>query len=331
MANSLLIYGSSNTFKTSNVGQAIEHIYATTGKQCRGIYGDNYGPIHRQIEDRLIEVWDMRTTNDPLACILLAGQGYWPTAFEGGKATGPLRMTQPGEFNGLGAYVVEGLQENGTLIMRNLEGKQRSTGEPLVAEFGEVVDKLAVQYAMASRGTYGFVQNQTHRYVNLYKGLPVEWFICSTHEESGKNKAGVNVCGPAIVGKAMIDKVAQWFDHVLHFQSVEMKVALSADAQKRFGVKDVTRMGSRAYFAKHQDPKTSLMWPAKLGVDPALMEHIYGGWPGGFIPLINGANGYVSSVATLLGQIGPVKEQPLDVDAGLVVDAGDVVQEMNDE
>ena len=307
MAKTILLYGPSGSFKTSNIGQAAQWAVQRYGGVVRGLFGDNYGPLGWEVANDIVEPWSLTTTPDPLACILLAAQGYWPTNLVDGRATDKLAMTKA--WDGVAGYIIEGLHENGVLIMRNLEQKQRSTGEPLVAEFGELVDGLKVQYAMASRGTYGFVQNQTHRYFKMgFAGLPVPWVFVTTHEFRGKDKSDKRLVGPMIVGKAMTGVTSQWFDHVLHFEQFNQQVTLSAEEQKTAGVKTVLRAGSRAWFTRHPDEEVpSLMWPAKLGVEPWLMEHIYGRWPKGYIPLVNNANGYVSSVRTLLELIDPVE------------------------
>lgn len=310
MAKTLLAYGESSSYKTSNIGEFIEWMYARYGVPVRGLFGDNYGPLRRQIDDGLLIPWNLTTTNDPLAALLLAGEGYWPDKLENGVAVGKsLVKTSLVDFPKVCCgYVVEGFTENGTLIMRNLEKKNQSTGEPLVASFTETMLGQTVKYAMGSRGTYQFVQNQTHRYFKLgFAGLPVPWVVVSAHEAKGFDEQGNPFFGPVIVGKAMIDTIPQWFDHVIHFDKYEFEVP---------GTK-IVRMGSRAYFTSHKDVKIpTITWTAKLGVEPYLMAHIYDKWPAGYIPLIisnvaaKGAEPqyeYTSSLRTLLELMDPVK------------------------
>jgi hypothetical protein len=322
MARTLLIYGPSSSGKSANMGAAVDFIATRYGLPCRGIYGDNYGTVQRRIDDGWLDLWDLRTTNDPLACLLLAGQGYWPSHIEKGRATGQLVRKTVDYVNpdgskrtdivvpGIGGYICEGLQENGFLIMRNLEAKQRQTGEPLLADFGEMVEQLKVQYSMASRGTYAFVQNQTHRYFKLgLAGLPVEWTFVTTHDFTGLDKAGKQIVGPSVVGPGLTRRVPEWFDHVIHFEQSMVEIALDAEESRRAGgVKSVKRSGTKAHFCKHSDADLPrLLWPAKLGVDPTLMAHIYRTWPRGYVPMLMDREGNLtSSIRDLLELIDPV-------------------------
>ena len=197
--------------------------------------------------------------------------------------------------------------------MRSLEERQRSTGEPLVADFGEMIGNTSVKYAMASRGTYGFVQNQTHRYAKgKFPGLPVPWVFLTTHEYRGQDKSGKVLIGPKIAGRAMTADVCEWFDHVIHFEQYQYKAQLSKEESVMAGgAKEVVRTGTRAWFAKHIDEEVNKLWPAKLGVPPYLMQHIYKRWPRGYVPItfevVNGEFQYTSSVRTLLELIDPVE------------------------
>lgn len=306
MAKTILSYGPSGAFKSSN---AAEYIYWASERYdgiVRACYGDNWGLLESAVTDKRVQVWDLTTTADPLAVMVLVGKGWWPIELTpDGKAVPQknghdIRMTTPVEWKGIAGYLVEGFQEIGDLFLRMLEAKGRSTGEPLAAEFTETVYGQTTGFAMASRGSYGFVQGQTHRYFKLgLKGLPVPWVMVTTHEYR-RSKEGIY--GPAVVGKALCDKVPQWFDHVLHFQKGVVDVSVKL-ADGKTGKQQ--RVGSVAYFSDHKDP-TGILWRAKLGVEPHVMQRIYQRWPGGAIPLLIDEQGvYTSSVATLMGIVDP--------------------------
>lgn len=327
MAQTILLYGSSGGFKTSNAGEFSDFVctrYAGPeyGAVTRAICGDNFGPLRPRIASGQVQMWNLRTTPDPLSCLILAGQGYWPNCLEDGRAIFDdrqgygLQLTTPAEYAGIGGYIVEGLHENAMLIMRSLEKKQRATGEPLVAIHEETVAKLKVQYAMASRGTYGFTQNQTHGYFALgFAGLPVPWVLATSHEARSIDKTGKKVVGIGLAGKAMTEVITQWFDHVLHFDRFAQTVMLPADQAKIAGTAKVTRMGTRAHFAPHMDSEVpTLMWPAKLGVTPEKAQEIYRRFPAGYMNLQLAPGGeYITSVRTLLEMIDPASSSAGEV------------------
>ncbi len=309
MARTILIYGESGVFKTSNVAEFCCWLNARFGGKVRGVFGDNRGPLREVVEAGIMEPWDIMTHADPLGCITAASQGYWPSKLENGVATGKLTK----DMSGVAGYVVEGLTEIGTLLMRNNEAKKRSTGEPLVADFNLTIDGIKFEYAMGSRGTYQFVQNQTHRYVKTgFAGLDVPYVLCTSHESKGFDDFNNPVFGPVIVGSALVDRICQWFDMALHFDKYFYE--LQVPGVNGAAAKKVLRTGARAYFTSHADAniKTAI-WQAKLGIETYLMDGIYGMWPEGYVPLLYGVNpqapkdgaGYYSSLRTLMEIIDP--------------------------
>ena len=314
MAQSILLYGQTGSFKTSNIAEYIEWLYARYGGIVRGVFGDNFGPCRQQIKDGILQAVDLTAVKDPLGMLLLFSKGYWPEEItpEGQIIKMWPKGSKP-NFNGVAGYAIEGFDENAELIMRDLEAKKQSTGEPLglcgkdsPAMF-DLINGERVDYAMVSRGSYRFLQLQTYRYYKLgFKGLPVPWVAVTSHEyfkgatkESPSTKWGVSLAGPALT-----KVIPQWFDHCLHFECINVE----AQAQRQVGNKivtdKVTRAGSHAHFAPHMIDNRR--WYAKLGVEPYLMAHIYRQWPSGYIPLLMQEDGqYVSSVRTLLELIDP--------------------------
>lgn len=295
MAQSILMYGPTGSFKSSNCAEFIEWVYTRYGGITRGLFGDNYGPMKRQVQDGLLVPWDLTTTADPLACILLAGDGYWPEQLKDGVPVGSKLVK--GNFTGVSAYVIEGFKENADLFMRLMERKRQATGEPLVGEHASTAFGQTVSYAVGSRGTYQFVQNQTHRYFKLgFKGLPVEWIAATSHDYA-KKKDGVY--GVAVAGSALAKVVPQWFDHCLHFEKIVVGVQVNLTGK----VETILRDGSRAWFNGHLID--NVRWHAKLGVESHLMDYIYSRWPHGYIPLTMKGTEYASSVRALMEVIDP--------------------------
>lgn len=297
MAQSILCFGVTGSFKSSNAAEYVEWLYARYGGITRGLFGDNFGPLSRQVNDGLLDAWDLTGEPDPLGCILRASEGYWPEKLVNGRVVGDKLIKN--NFNGVSGYLIEGFKENADLFMRMLEKKKWDTGEPLMGHHADMVYGVPVTYAMSSRGTYFFVQNQTHRYFKLgFKGLPVPWVMVTSHECVNAKKG---VYGVAVAGTALARDVPQWFDHTLHFDKglVEVSVRVGNKIEK------IHRVGGRAFFDEHV--RDNVKWQAKLGVDTYTKAGIYQKWPMGYIPLLMQEDGALtSSIRTLLEVIDPM-------------------------
>lgn len=300
MANSILLYGVTGSFKTANAAEYVKFLRDAYGGVTRAIFGDNIGPCRELVRDGLIDAWDITQMPNPLACVILASQGYWPERLENGKPVGDRLIKD--NFDGVSGYLIEGFKENADLFMRMLERDRQATGEPLVGEHSTTYGNVVVNYAVSSRGTYQFAQTQTHRYFKLgFKGLPVPWVMATSHEYA-KKKEGIY--GVAVAGSALAKVAPQWFDHCLHFEKVTTETTIRDAANK---LVKVPRDGSRAWFTGHQIE--NIRWQAKLGVEPWMLAHIYKTWPMGYVPLVMSGSGeewkYDSSIRNLLEVIDP--------------------------
>jgi hypothetical protein len=309
MAETILCYGESGTYKSSNLGEAADYIYETTGGVSLLLSSDSgWEPMRDQINRGVIVPWNLNSATHPLSSLMRASKGYWPEVLIDGKADEKTMTLLPrsmyctrhnpakeGEYK-IGGMLVEGLATNGELLKANMEETRRSTGEPLVAQFEE----MGESFALGSRGTYMFVQNQTRKYVHNMKPLPCDRIIFSSHEGKGEDeKTKRPIFGPAIVGKASTDKVPQWFDTTIHFESY-------ATVEKRKGkdgkVIEVNGAGVRAFFDRHQDNEVkTIFWPAKTSVTPHIKAQILKEFPSNYFALkLNAEGQYVQGLHTFL-------------------------------
>lgn len=304
MARTLLLYGESSLYKSSNLGEIADYIYATRDKQTHLISADSsWAPMGDQIRRGVIIPWNLKACTVPLPALQKACRGYWPKSLD--PATGimderyGMEMT---DWAQVGCLLIEGLYMIAELLKDDLLTKNRATGEPLTAVFTEDGEN----FASTSRGTYKFVQEQTHIYVKNASGLPCDWVIFTGHEGKGKDVTGRMTMGPAILGQALTDKVAGWFESVLHHESYSYTDASSGTGTRRDGV--------RAYFERHPDPDISnIFWPAKIGVEPRVKAQVLKRWQHGYVPLLLDSEGnYVESVATLLGEIEAAEKGQTD-------------------
>ena len=325
MAKTLLMYGETGSMKSSNAADIVDYLYERWGVPVLGVFGDNRGPLQSQVNRGRLIPWDIYTHSDPLGCIIAASTGYWPVRLEDGRAVGPLKLRTGDAWNEISGFLVEGLTENGMLIMRDREMKRCSTGEPLVALTSELIagTNETIHYAMGSRGTYQFAQIQTHRYVkNGFAKLPVPWVIMTAHESKGTDENGRPVYGPVIVGRAMIDTIPQWFDNTIHMDKYFFDVTVTGKDAKKTKT-TIKRQGARAFFTGHVDAAIpTVFWAAKLGVPTDLMMEIFDAWPEGYVPLtLDRAGKYCSGVRDIIEMIdahsdAQVRDDAENYDAG---------------
>ncbi len=143
VARTLLSYGESGTYKTSNIGQVADYLAETTGGVTRLITADSgTGPVEDQIQRGVIEPWVLTSASAPLPCLMYGVQGYWPTKidprnFKADESS--LRKTTVDEWKDVACIAIEGLGMIGSLLYDDLVTKGRQTGEPLQGQFTEGV------------------------------------------------------------------------------------------------------------------------------------------------------------------------------------------------
>lgn len=303
-SKTILLYGDSGVYKSTQLGLIADVVFQTTGRISRLISADSgWGPMADQIRRGVIVPLDLNTAKQRIGVLSHLSKGYWPDGLtaQGEIDEATLRLTTPEEWEHVGCYLVEGLYMIGSLIQRHLESIQQSTGEPLAGLFSEMNTK----FSQSSRGTYGFVQSQTENYVRGIKSLPVNWAVFTTHEARGEDDRSQMYFGPAVVGKALTDKVSGWFENTFHLQSC----IYAGDIQ-----------GVQAYYERHRLDNPgfqNLWWTAKTGLEPALLARVKQRWPGGTIPLLmdqatggyqQGIGDYVQMIMEMEKEVGMVKE-----------------------
>jgi len=294
MARTILIYGESGTFKSSNLGEIAEYLLSRFGGITRLLTADSgVAPMQEQIDRGVIQYWDITTAKSPMGLFRKALRGYWPDKLVNGKADeNSFRPTTAEEWRGISGVFVEGITRVADVMMQDLREKGRDTGEPLQAKFQD----SGVNFAQASRGTYGFVQTYSQDWIGELKTLPVPWVVVTAHEGKGEDLVSKKtVFGPAIVGKAGTDKVCGWFENSIHTESY--KIQVKGEVKPREGV--------RGCFVRHSDAEVgNVYWPAKLGLPPKAMAGVIKKFPNGYVAFrMNSEGVYTSGMHTLMEAI----------------------------
>lgn len=270
-ANTILVYGETGTFKTSNVGRFARYMYEKTGKPTRLVSADGGGwmPVQAEIDAGIIDALRIVEAEQPLPLLRKLGQGYWPV-------DGRLQLQGISE---VGAYAVEGLTSIPMLLLRHLVKTGRKVSEEVIGKFEEEIEvdgkKVKESFSAPSRSHYGFIQNFVLDMLASFRALPVERVLFTAHEGKGSDDiTNQMVYGPATVGKAITDRLPSEVGDLLHFYAVPIGVA---------GAK--SKLEVRCYLDKHPDTQTQILWPAKTRLQPEQLPEFNKQWPERCFPL----------------------------------------------
>lgn len=342
MARTLLMYGETDTYKTSNAREFarwLRHRYAGTswGNLPVGwISSDSgWGPAQPDVDSGDILPIKLSSCKYPVAVIKQLSRGYWPAdldvhtgLFTESDGHGKTRLVmQDWRKPMVCGYVVEGLHANAKVFMTDAEEKGRAVGEPLqgtewdkdAGVFRYKYQELGEKLVLRSRGTYYHAQVITETYVDEFKSLPVPWVMFTSHQTLGKDDNDRPAFGPAIIGTANVDKITGWFECSFHAVSQMYDAVIplkDADGvvQTLNGVprtRTVSREGAVMWFQKHPDATLRQhLWHSKLGVPVEQHIKVLDRWPEGNLWLIiDEATGeYTQSIASVLELVDPRPE-----------------------
>jgi len=307
-AETLLLYGESDTGKSAQLGKIARWHFDRTGEISRLISADSgwqsipdkdiYSPSN---PEGIIEAWNVQALPDPWAPLAAVTEGEWPRVVAGPEGKLKLRMVKPvfkeGRIIGagdrvVGQYFFEGISTFGQAGMQDHLRAQRQIGQDVVGKFVSTFDEegadgktspRSMTFAKAGQSHYGQVQDWILLDMVPRTGaMPVERVIWTGHEAKGTDEiTGManSVLGPATVGKATVDRTVQKFGHTFHLD-VDTSFVMGADKSQK-----IVRT-FRAWFVKHPDKVlTKMSWPTKVSLDIGRSTELLKRFPGGFIPL----------------------------------------------
>lgn len=262
-ANTLLVYGETGTYKTSNVGRFARYVYERTGKPTRLVSADGGGwmPVQAEIDAGIIDALRIVEAEQPLPLLRKLGQGYWPI-------DGKLVLS---DLSDVGAYAVEGLTSIPMLLLRHLVKTGRKVSEEVIGKFEEEIEvdgkKVKETFSAPSRSHYGFIQNFVLDMLAAFRALPVERVLFTAHEGKGSDDiTNQMVYGPATVGKAITDRIPSEVGDLLHFYATPVGG-------------NRAKLEIRCFMDKHPDTQTQVLWPAKTRLQPEQLEEFNKRWP----------------------------------------------------
>lgn len=306
MARSGTIYGSSGSFKTSQIKRLARYIAERTGKTTKllSMDGGGWEPCRPEVEAGMIEPYKVEANVLPLILLRKMSQGYWP---EDPDETDPASINLvPIDWAKTGAIAVEGWTSISQATMRYLPDKGISVGGEDRNKLGSNmsfalpvhVERQVVQETFGSntRGDFGFTQNFLYSLVTNFNSLPCEYVLYTALESKTEDDDRSTVYGPAIAGKKATSQCGAWVGDLIHAQDYQVPRTVQVPNPLPGGepisqtVFDVT---VRYFYKKHPDPATGILFPAKPRVTPEAMAQLEERFPGGFFePRADGGEGF---------------------------------------
>ena len=283
MANLIMLYGDTDSGKTSNAGFFARYVYKKTGKPLRAIYADNggYKTIQPYVDAGIINPFHIGSAPNPLPTVVkLTRDGLWPETLKNGTiqadSQGRLMMSPTKDWSAIGGYIVEGLTSICELFLEDNRSKQRNIGQDAVGKFEEE----GIKFAANSQTHYGFSQREGMALLKRLGALPVPYVLITAHEAKGEDKeTRTPIRGPALVGSAATDNVGKEVAELIHAEVISE----NEDAITN-GVKSIVRRKKlRYYFESHPDPKfETTNYKCKARVPPEMVDALRERWPAGY-------------------------------------------------
>lgn len=266
--STMVLYGSTGSRKTSQLGDFAKYIYEKTGKTTRLISADGggYGPVQNYVNAGIIEPWRLVEEPNPKSALMKASRGAWPEKLVNGlnvnnRIIEPSRGARREALKAVGAYAIEGWTSIASLLMRDSVSKGQKISEDVVGQFVEEGET----FGAPARSHYGFVQNLTLDYIRNFSSLQVERVCYTALEGKGEDKITNKLeYGPMVAGKAITAAIPQYVGDCLHFEDYTIEVGVDKDSKAK-----LLETGVRAWFQQHPDPQTGVNWPAKSRLIPS--------------------------------------------------------------
>jgi hypothetical protein len=283
--NTILIYGPSGSYKTTQIGYFSEYIYELTGKQTRLISmdGGGWGPVQAHINAGFIDAWRITEEEEPMALLRKAGRGAWPkkigkNGIRIGDLDEPTRDERPRALRDVGAYAIEGLSSISRRLLGHMANKNIAAGQASGTIFMEGDE----QFGSPSQGQYGSAHAQILDLIRGFSSLPVERVLYTALEGKGQDDfTKKTVFGPEVVGKALTASIPQYVGDCLHFDDFTIEKGKDPSNEK---IK-LVETGTKVWFQKHPDADLpQVFWPAKPRLIASKVEE--------FKRRLNAPNGY---------------------------------------
>jgi hypothetical protein len=248
LAKSMLIYGETQSGKTSLLGAIARAHHKRTGKITRLILLDEGGTsaIEPEVHDGIIQVLDMVGDEQVQSNLLWLAKGCWPGECwpKGGKLPKDTTNEEgiPLGLDKVGIIAIDSI----TAVAKSLMQNFLDTGENVASKREE----QGITISRASQGNYGDVHKGVLQLISRFYSLPVDKVIYTALESKGEDTVDKSiVLGPMTEGKAITGVVPSRMNRLLH-----LEIVASPDKGRVY----------RIYFQPHIDKALGKVWPANL-------------------------------------------------------------------
>lgn len=285
-----LIYGATNTTKTSQLGWAAEWIRSRFGKRSRLVSADPGGweTIQSLVDDGTIDAFALiqHRTNvyETMEKLCL---GWWPQDVRDPQS----KLVAPAQ-NGLkdvGGMFFEGLTSWCDIMMRTNVTDLKNINVPRsAAEKENLLVSGDFVHRYSSQTDYGSIQDIIAEFVRDSAMLPVLKCIWTALElKSEDKKTNLVTYGPNIIGQKATANCGPWFGAMLHMDFLPGIVEITdpTNPQAKLRIEklkpflftrnhiDPQDQSKRSWPAKPRAPKT--MWHKVPDVMPPRADHYY--------------------------------------------------------
>lgn len=299
VAKTFLLYGSTGTFKTTQLARIALYIYEKYGLKTRLVTVEvgSIAHIMDYVNAGIIDLFPVVESVNPITLLKALGQGAWKPFSKNGKLT-PARILHERKLIGeveievvrkvlqepVGMYAFEGLTSGSTRLMRYLIGQGRKITEDVASPWSEesmVEGEENVKFGSPAKSHYGWTQNYMLDLVAAFSSLPARYVGFTAHEGKGEDESSrTPEYGPAVIGKAATSKIPDKVGDLFHLETVEAKVGGIGKPVEKSSVE------VRAYFQKHPDSQnSSILWPAKPRFPERSLDKLAKKYPNGYITL----------------------------------------------
>lgn len=313
---SLLLYGDTDSYKTTQIGFLAKWLYKRTGKAlfyCSADAG-TWEPLEKHIEAGLIQPFSLLKlpANVDVRYILRKlTDGVTPTELDeyGQMTSTTLNFIDKSKYSGM---AFEGLTSISELLLRQSAGKKVLQN----ASWSETIGDET--FGGLSESHYGAAQEEIINLVIRSQGLPLEVVCWTGHELVSEDKQKRPVRGVAVVGVKGTPRIAKNVGTMIHCT----KSLIGYEEDKVKGTK-VAKYEPRYYFQSHPDMTMidhpvfgDTLYPAKtrlpVEVIPKLLEKYKGGY---FVPDVErGLDAFLEFEDSLEGQGNSILEWKRQID-----------------
>lgn len=284
MAEVKLIYGDSDSGKTTQLGFIAQYIYKKYGKKSRLISADGGGwePLQHLVQEGIVAPLDITAEDYLLFTVRRLLKGHWV----GKKKDGTRVMVPPekARWEEFGAVFIEGTTSLGDGFMRHIGTQEVKIGtEDASSRYregggGNDISDYEV-FATNSKGHYMVVQNEIQNLILMGKKLPVQMVVWTGHVGRGEDeRAKVGKYGPQLAGSAMNLKIVKDFGEVFHLHNFPI------EKKDEGGIVTIEK-NLVAFYKSHPDFVTGLEYLAKSKFPLEGLEELEKQFPGGYISL----------------------------------------------